>query len=119
MLVSKVNYSSSVNRPKVNFGASESQFATFSLKDPKCWEECVQENRRDLGGLEFAARWANMMEEEMSKGAKLRDVVSSTGLKAAYEGMSGHVGECATTILIRAWKYGNVLKKLREMRFTP
>lgn len=119
MLVSKVNYSSNVSNPKTNFGSAIPSFAKFSITNPERWGQYIKANRSDTCALEFAARWANLMENAMSKGAKLRDVADSTSQEAAYEGMSGKVGEFATTALTEVWEHGNELKAMRNEGLIP
>jgi|LGVE01.1.fsa_nt_gb hypothetical protein len=61
------------------------------------------------GVIDFAVRWAELMEKEKELNAKLVDKLSS---QADTEGITGFMYDCARSALYHFWEYGNNLKEL-------
>lgn len=85
---------------------------SFSLKDPDGWKQQVEKNQDGYGSgvIRFAARWANLMEQKMAKGAKLKDIAEKTSHEADSEGITGFMYGCAVSILSQVWEHGEELR---------
>ena len=68
------------------------------------------------GVVDYAERWADMMEDKINNGEKLEDIVETTSFEADTEGITGFMFGCAKNILIDYWEYGEVIKKLQNNR---
>ena len=71
-----------------------------------------RDNNKDPYGnavFEYLIRWADMMEERMSKGEKISDMAKETSHEADTEGITGFMYGCAVSILAQAWEYGEEL----------
>ncbi len=107
--IKSVNFKNSYPS-KINFGSTN--FASFNITNPELWAKYVKAGHLDSSGLEYAAKWANMMEQGLSNGAKLRDIAALTSQAAAYERMSGSTHQFAVNVLSKVWKHGEHLKML-------
>ena len=85
----------------------------FGVMNPTVWKETVEKNKDGYGSCvaRYAARWANMMETEMAKGKKLKEVADKMSHKADVEGITGFMYGCAVSILAKVWKYGEELRR--------
>lgn len=54
---------------------------------------------------------ASMMEQEIEKGSKLRDIAERTSHEADTEGITGFMYGCAVNILVHVWVYGEELRR--------
>lgn len=81
--------------------------------DEAGWNRTVQNNQDAYGSgvIRFAERWANMMEQEIEKGSKLRDIAERTSHEADTEGITGFMYGCAVNILVHVWVYGEELRR--------
>lgn len=59
--------------------------------DEAGWNRTVQNNQDAYGSgvIRFTERWANMMEQEIEKGSKLRDIAERTSHEADTDGITG------------------------------
>jgi hypothetical protein len=80
------------------------------------WQSYVAHNTDPRGAdtMRYAERWARLMQREMSAGKRLEDIYATTLNEADLEGMSGATGGMAEQILIRTWKYGSDLARMRK-----
>ena len=60
--------------------------------------------------FEYLVRWADMMEDRISKGEKISDIAKETSHKADTEVITGFMYGCAVDILARVWEYGEELR---------
>ena len=65
--------------------------------------------------MRYAARWANLMEQELAKGAKLKDIAKTTSCAADVEGITGFMYGCAVSILAHAWEHGEELRQWHNL----
>lgn len=64
-----------------------------------------------VGVVDYAKRWAEMMEAEMSLGKNLTDIANNTSIEADTEGITGFMYGCAVAALSEFWEYGEELRK--------
>jgi len=72
----------------------------------------VELNSKDgysKGVIDFAVRWANLMEKEKEITKEIAEALSTT---ADTEGITGFMYDCARGMLYRFWEYGDNLKDL-------
>lgn len=98
---------------KIAAAALKEGILPFSLKDEAGWKLSVKKNQDGYGSgvIRFTARWANMMEAEMAKGKKLKNIADKISYKADVEGISGFMYGCAVSILSQVWKHGEELRR--------
>jgi len=80
------------------------------------WQSLVDANKGDLGMgvLNYAERWARMMQMEMAAGKSLAGIYRETSLEADLEGVSGFSSGFGERALIQSWKYGSELAQVRK-----
>lgn len=83
------------------------------------WNKYVESNKDSYGSyvIRYAERWANMMEAEIDKGAKVKDIAKKTSDKADTEGITGFMYGCAVKILSDVWSYGEELRKWHNKEY--
>lgn len=85
----------------------------MKLIDEAGWNKTVENNRDPYGAcaIRFCERWADMMEQEIAKGAKLADIAKKTSHDADTEGITGLMYGCAVNILAHVWEHGEELRR--------
>lgn len=93
--------------------AREEGILTFKLKDEAGWKLSVEKNQDGYGSgvIRFAARWANLMEAKMAKGAKLKDIADKCSHEADVEGITGFMYGAAVSTLSQVWEHGEELRR--------
>lgn len=89
----------------------------MKLKDAAGWQKGLDNNRDGYGAavFKYAERWADLMEEAMAGGAKLRDVAKDLSHKADTEGITGFMYGAAVSILSQAWEHGEELRRWHNL----
>ena len=82
--------------------------------DYKKFKELNTKDFYSKGVVDYAERWANMMEDEISNGKNIEDIAESISFKADTEGITGFMFGCAKDTLIKYWEYGEILEKLKN-----
>jgi hypothetical protein len=85
------------------------------IKDGKRaeYDKYVQMNSNDgysKGVVDFAEKWATLMEAEIEKGAKIPDIAKATSSEADM-GITGFMYGCAVQALAHFWEYGEELRR--------
>jgi len=80
--------------------------------DKETWDKGVAKNQDSYGGgvYHFAEQWANLMEDEISKGKALKEIAKEASHKADTEGITGFMYGCAVSILSKCWIHGEQLR---------
>ena len=91
----------------------------MKVKDIKAYEEWKANNTDPYGSTVFryAERWADMMEERITKGEKIEDIAKELSHKADTEGITGFMYGCAVSILSQCWEYGEELRKWHNKKY--
>lgn len=89
------------------------------IANEEIWNKCVESNKDPYGSyvIRYAERWANMMEAEIDKGAKVKDIAGKTSHEADTEGITGFMYGCAVNILSNVWAYGEELRKWHNKEY--
>lgn len=96
-------------------GYKVSKLAQFTLKaydGKEKWDKYVKNNQGSYGRgiIEFAARWANLMEQKMGQGEGLASFAKSTSHQADTDGITGFMYGVAVATLANVWLYGEELR---------
>lgn len=93
-------------------GASEMEFANEAL-----WNETVAANQDDYskGILDYASRWAKLMQVEISGGKTVAEVAQSTSSEADVDGITAFMYGMAVSILSNTWKHGEELRRWHNL----
>jgi hypothetical protein len=91
--------------------------ATFEISDRKLWDDGLANNTDPYGRAVYvyAAKWASLMEAEMSAGKKLADVAKKTSHDADEEGITGFMYGAAVATLAHCWKHGDELRRWHNL----
>jgi hypothetical protein len=88
-------------------------FHVLSIKE-KRWDELIEINSHDEYSactVRYAARWANMMEQEFTlRNVPLAEVAEKTTHTADLEGITGFMFGCAVSMLSEVWIWGDALR---------
>ena len=60
--------------------------------------------------LNYAQRWAELMELRMSDGESLEEIAYGTSAEADNEGVTANMYGLAVSVLVRCWEYGERLR---------
>jgi hypothetical protein len=80
----------------------------------KEFEQFAEKNSKDFysrGIIDYAKRWAELMEKEIESGAKVADIADRTSATADTDGITGYMYGCAVSFLSNFWEYGEDLRK--------
>lgn len=86
----------------------------------KDFENFVEINSKDAysyGVVKFMKRWADLMEKEIKKGAKVADIAKRTADEADTEGITGYMYGCAVSALSNFWEYGEELRVCHNKQY--
>ena len=86
----------------------------------KDFNNFVEINSKDgysYGVVKFMKRWADLMEKEIEKGAKVADIADKTERQADTEGITGFMYGCAVGALSQFWEYGEELRKWHNKEY--
>lgn len=87
--------------------------ATFEIRNHTRWQEYVDANQEDYGRavIEYAARWAALMESHLAVGEALEEFACATSHEADTEGITGFMYGAAITTLAECWRHGEALRR--------
>lgn len=60
--------------------------------------------------VEYAKRWADLMEQKIAAGQKVTDIAEETSNEADTEGITGLMYGYAVNLLSNFWEYGEELR---------
>ena len=86
----------------------------------KDWETFVQVNSTDPYSnavVQYAKKWAELMESRIASGEKLIDIADSTSHEADTEGITGFMYGCAVNALSQLWEHGEELRKWHNKEY--
>ena len=84
----------------------------MKIKDVEGWQSTIDNNKDPYGAavMQFAERWADLMEVELSTGKTVKECAKETSRRADTEGITGFMYGCAVSILAKAWEHGEELR---------
>lgn len=77
------------------------------------YTQYVEKNTDSYGKavVDFAERWAALMEERIEAGAAVADIAQETSHVADTEGITGFMYGCAVQTLAYFWEHGEMLRR--------
>ena len=90
----------------------------MELKDEVSWKKCVESNQDPYGRavIEYAERWANLMEEHALSGEAIEQCAESTSHEADTDGITGFMYGCAVHTLSSCWARGEELRRWHNLK---
>lgn len=85
-------------------------------KEYQDWKDNNQDGYGS-GIFRYVEAWANMMEEKINNGKKIKDVAEKTSRDADTEGITGYMYGAAVSILSQEWEYGEELRKWHNKEY--
>ena len=90
----------------------------MQFRDKDTWDKQRTLNADDPYGnavMDYAERWASLMEAEMAKGVSLADCASRLGHEADTDGITGFMYGCAVSALAKTWIHGETLRRWHNL----
>ena len=89
----------------------------MKIIDQAGWDKGLENNQDPYGNrcFTYARDWADLMEAEMAKGAKLEDIAKETSHKADTDGITGFMYGAAVSILSKVWEHGEQLRRWHNL----
>jgi hypothetical protein len=96
--------------------AASPDIATITDKDT--WDKTVEINADGYGKavVEYASLWARLMEGQINSGSTLDQCAEEMSHLADTDGITGFMYGCAVSILSRAWKHGEALRRWHNLK---
>lgn len=91
----------------------------IKLSNQQAWQAYVAANRGSIGAgiLNYARRWARLMQLEIAQGKRLADIWEKTSHEADLEGLTSTASSYAVGVLAECWTQGKELDRLyRQQR---
>ena len=85
----------------------------MQIKNQEVWDEYKEKNTDFYGGgvINFAQRWAGLMEAAIENDHQLSDVAKQTSHDADTDGITGAMYGAAVKTLSDVWEHGEQLRK--------
>lgn len=76
------------------------------------YAEYKAKNNDPYGGavVEYGEAWANLMEEKIATGGKIKDIAKDASHTADSDGITGFMYGCAVQALSHFWEHGEALR---------
>lgn len=91
----------------------------FECSDDENFSGWDKSNKDPYGGriVSYAKEWAMLMQVEMAKGEKLKDIAQRTSSEADYDGITGFMYGAAVQMLSQCWRHGEELRKWHNKEY--
>ena len=85
----------------------------MKISNQKIYNKWVKNNTDPYGKavVDYAIRWAEMMEAETDAGKRILDIAKQTSRDADTEGITGFMYGCAVQMLSSCWVHGETLRQ--------
>lgn len=89
----------------------------------KEFQECVKPTGSTFAqvmqtaSVEYAQRWADLMEQKIATGQKVADIAEETSNEADTEGITGFMYGYAVSLLSYFWEYGEELRLWHNKKY--
>lgn len=90
---------------------------SITLKDEEGWKKILEANKDFIGVMNYAQRWARVMEGQMTNGRTLEECADETSHLADDEGMSGFSYGYAVEVLSHYWIHGEQLRRWHNSNY--
>lgn len=92
----------------------------MKIKNQVSYDKWYKANSDDAYGmavLNFAHRWADLMEAAIAEGATVESCKENTERAADQEGITGFMYGCAVQFLSQCWEHGEELRKVHNKEY--
>lgn len=88
------------------------------IRNHEAWTKWVAANSDPYGKavIEYAERWANLMEERMGNDVSLLSSVAEEASHDADTGITGFMYGAAVRVLAECWEHGEVLRRWHNLK---
>lgn len=89
----------------------------MKISDESIWNDWKKDNQEPYGKaiIDYAERWANLMEKEMYNGVPLEDIAEKTSHDADAEGITGFMYGASVLVLASCWEHGEQLRRWHNL----
>jgi len=102
-----------------SFGDGKQQANNMQIKQDKveAYKAYVAKNSDPYGKgvVDYAERWADLMEKELAAGKTIEDIAGSTRRTADIDGIPVFMYGCAVSSLAHFWEFGEALRKWHNL----
>lgn len=90
----------------------------MQIKDAAAWQKRVAANQDPYGkiAIEYAERWANLMEQRMAEGNDLDSIADNASREADTVGITGFIYGAAVQALATSWEHGEQLRRWHNLK---
>lgn len=92
---------------------------SIELKDEVLWidQKTVNSDCYGKAIMDYAERWALLMQLEIANGKEIKDIAGKTSHEADTDGLTGSMYGAAVMELSSCWKYGEELRKWHNKEY--
>lgn len=85
----------------------------IELIDEEGWKKFVANNQDGYGGrvVRYAEEWARLMQTRLANGETIPECAEELSRMADDDGITGYMYGCAVSVLAKAWKHGEALRR--------
>lgn len=89
----------------------------MQIKDQAAWDAYRASNGEGYGKaiIDYAERWAGLMESKMDDGRPLAEIARDTSHTADTEGITGFMYGAAVATLAKVWVHGETLRRWHNL----
>ena len=91
----------------------------MNIANETVWKQWQENNKDEYGSaiIQFAERWADIMEIKMNSGCQLKDIANEASHKADTDGITGYMFGAAVAVLTSCWKHGEELRMWHNEKY--
>ena len=91
----------------------------MKIREKDTWEDWKESNKDPYGQniINYAVKWADLMEERLSEGEELEEIAKPTSHEADDMGITGFMYGQAVLVLSDVWKYGERLLRWHNRKY--
>lgn len=114
----QARYQAKVETARKALEAKLAKASLLEFSDETAWKKFKEINQDFYGAgvVNYAERWARLMQLEICNGKSLEDVAEATSREADYDGITGYMYGCAVSALAHCWKYGEQLRRWHNLK---
>lgn len=85
----------------------------IELIDEEGWKKFVANNQDGYSGrvVRYAEEWARLMQTRLANGETIPECAEELSRMADDDGITGYMYGCAVSVLAKAWKHGEALRR--------
>jgi hypothetical protein len=90
----------------------------MKIANKEMWSKWVENNRDPYSKaiIQYAERWANLMEAKFANGMTLETTAEETSHEADIEGITGFMYGVAVAVLASCWEHGERLRQWHNLK---